>query len=73
LLPERDAVWQRVDQLTARQEQTARNVDQLTAGQEQVAREITKLQVNKSILYKNSEPPAPRPLPRPSSYARTAR
>ncbi len=56
-----DAVRQRVDRITASQEQMTRNVDQLT-------REITKLQaIAQYILHKNSEPPAPKPVPRPSS------
>jgi hypothetical protein len=68
-----DAVRQSVDRIAASQEQMTRNVDQLTAGQEQVTRAITKLQaIEQYILYKNSEPPAPKPVPRPSR-ARTAR
>jgi hypothetical protein len=81
-----DAVRQSVDQIAAGQaqmtrsveriavgqEQMARTVGQLTAGQEQLTREITKLQaIEQYILYKNSEPPAPKPAPRPSQ--RTAR
>jgi len=63
---------QMVNQLTARQEQLTRTVGQLTAGQEQLTREITKLQaIEQYILYKSSEPPAPKPVPRPSQ--RTAR
>jgi hypothetical protein len=55
------------------QEQVTRSVDQLAAGQEQMTREMTKLQaLEQYILYKNSEPPAPKPVPRPSQ-ARTAR
>jgi hypothetical protein len=62
-----------VGQLTTGQEQLARTVGQFTAGQEQLTREITKLQtIEQYILYKNSEPPAPKPVPRPSQ-ARTAR
>jgi hypothetical protein len=50
----------------------ARTVGQLTAGQEQLTREITKLQaIEQYILYKNSEPLAPKPVPRPPQ--RTAR
>jgi hypothetical protein len=61
-----------VERIAAGQEQMARTVDQLTAGQEQLTREITKLQaVQQYILYKNSESPAPKPVPRPSQ--RTAR
>jgi hypothetical protein len=57
---------QMVNQLTARQEQMARTVGQLTAGQEQLTREITKLQaIEQYILYKTSEPQAPKPVPRP--------
>src|SRR6266566_4259763 len=66
-----DAVRQSVDQIAASQEQMARTVGQLTAGQEQLTGEITKLQaVQQYILYKNSEPPAPKPVLRPSQ-ART--
>ena len=51
----------------------ARTVDQLTAGQEQLTREITKVQaIEQYILYKNSEPPASKPVARPSQ-GRTAR
>src|SRR6266436_4352031 len=57
-----DAVRQSVDQIAASQDQMARTVGQLTAGQEQLTREITKLQaIEQYILYKNSEPPAPKP------------
>jgi hypothetical protein len=81
-----DAVRQSVDQIAAgqeqmtrsveriatSQEQIARTVSQLIAGQEQLTREVTKLQaIEQYILYKNSEPPAPKPVPRPSQ--RTAR
>jgi len=62
-----------VDRIAASQEQMARTVDQLTAGQEQLTREITKVQaIEQYILYKNSEPPAPKPVARPSQ-GRTAR
>ncbi len=61
-----------VDRIAASQEQMARTVGQLTSGQEQLTREITKLQaIEQYILYRNSEPPAPKPAPRPSQ--RTAR
>jgi hypothetical protein len=61
-----------VERIAASQEQTARTVGQLAAGQEQLTREITKLQaIEQYILYKNSEPPAPKPVPRPPQ--RTAR
>ena len=61
-----------VDRIAASQEQITRTVDQLAAGQEQMTREITKLQaIEQYILYKNSEPPAPTPVPGPSR-ARTA-
>jgi len=61
-----------VERIAASQEQMARTVGQLTAGQEQLTREITKLQaIEQYILYKNSEAPAPKPVPRPSQ--RTAR
>jgi len=62
-----------VGQLTTGQEQLTRTVGQFAVGQEQLTREITKLQaIEQYILYKNSEPPAPKPVPRPSQ-ARTAR
>jgi hypothetical protein len=62
-----------VNQLTAGQEQLTRTVGELTAGQEQLTREITKLQaIEQYILYKNSEAPTPKPIPRPSQ-TRTAR
>jgi hypothetical protein len=55
-----------VERIAAGQEQMARTVGQLTAGQEQLTREITKLQaIEQYILYKNSESPAPKPVPRP--------
>jgi hypothetical protein len=55
------AVWQRVEQLSAGQEQIGHNIDQLTAGQEQLTLEITKLHlIEQYILYKNSEPPLQR-------------
>jgi hypothetical protein len=61
-----------VERIAASQEQMARTVGQLTAGQEQLTREIAKLQaIEQYILYKNSEPPAPKPAPRPPQ--RTAR
>jgi hypothetical protein len=50
-----------------------RTVGELTAGQEQLTREITKLQaIEQYILYKNSEAPTPKPIPR-LSQTRTAR
>jgi hypothetical protein len=62
-----------VGQIAASQEQMAQMVNQLTAGQEQLTREITKLQtIQQYILYKNSEAPTPKPVPRPT-LARTAR
>ena len=62
-----------VERIAAGQEQMARTVGQLTAGQEQLTREITKLQaIQQYILYKNSEAPTPKPVPRPMQ-ARTAR
>ena len=62
-----------VERIAASQEQMARTVGQLTAGQEQLTREITKLQaIQQYILYKNSEAPTPKPVPRPTQ-ARTAR
>jgi len=68
-----EQMTRRVEQIAASQEQMARTVGQLTAGQEQLTGEITKLQaVQQYILYKNSEPPAPKPVLRPSQ-ARTTR
>jgi hypothetical protein len=62
-----------VGQIAASQEHMAQMVNQLTAGQEQLTREITKLQtIQQYILYKNSEAPTPKPVPRPT-LARTAR
>ena len=62
-----------VDRIAASQEQMTRTVDQLAADREQITREITKLQaIEQYIFYKNSEPPAPKPVPRPSQ-GRTAR
>jgi hypothetical protein len=61
-----------VERIAAGQEQMARTVGQLADGQEQLTREIAKLQaIEQYILYKNSESPAPKPVPRPSQ--RTAR
>jgi len=62
-----------VDRIAASQEQMARTADQLAADREQLTREITKLHaIEQYILYKNTEPPAPKPVPRPSQ-GRTAR
>lgn len=63
-----------VERIAASQEQMARSVAQLAAGQEQVTREITKLQAieQQYILYRNSRPLAPRPVP-PPSQGQTAR
>jgi methyl-accepting chemotaxis protein len=57
-----------VDRIAASQEQMTRTVAQLAAGQEQVTREITKLQAieQQYILYRNSKPLAPRPVPQQS-------
>jgi hypothetical protein len=50
-----------------------RSVDRIAGSQEQMTREITKLQaIEQYILQKNSEPPVPKPVPRPSQ-GRTAR
>jgi hypothetical protein len=63
---------QTVNQLTAGQEQLTRTVGQLTAGQEQLTRENPKLQaIQQYILYKNSDTPASKPVPR-LSQTRTA-
>jgi hypothetical protein len=68
-----DQMARTIGQLTTGQEQLTRTVGQFTAGQEQLTREITKLHaIEQYILYKNSEPLAPKPVPRPSQ-ARTAR
>lgn len=82
-----DTVRQIVDKIAAGQEQMtrslerivtsqegmARTVDELAAGKEQVTRGITKLQaIEQYILYKNSEPPAPKTVQRPSQ-GRTTR
>src|SRR6266849_3038163 len=63
-----------VERIAASQEQMTRTVAQLAAGQEQVTREITKLQAieQQYILYRNSKPLAPRPVPQPSQ-GQTAR
>jgi len=62
-----------IDRIAASQEQMARTADQLAADREQLTREITKLHaIEQYILYKNTEPPAPKPVPRPSQ-GRTAR
>ena len=57
-----------VERIAASQEQMTRTVAQLAAGQEQVTREITKLQAieQQYVLYRNSKPLAPRPVPQPS-------
>jgi hypothetical protein len=61
-----------IGRIAASQEEIARTVSRLTAGQEQMTREITKLQeISQSALYKNSEPPARKPIPR-SPQAPTA-
>jgi hypothetical protein len=63
-----------IDRIAASQEQIARTAAQLANGQEQVAREITKLQAieQQYILYRNSKPLAPRPVPQ-ASPGQTAR
>jgi hypothetical protein len=67
-----ERVTRSVERIAASQEQMARTVGQLTAAQEQLTREITKLQaIEQYILYKTSEPQAPKPVPRPPQ--RTAR
>jgi hypothetical protein len=67
-----DAVRQNVDRIATSQEQIKRSIDQLSAGQDQLTKEIAKLQaVEQYILYKNSEPPAPRaPAPAPAAPPR---
>jgi hypothetical protein len=66
-----DAVRQNVDRIATSQEQIKRSIDQLSAGQDQLTKEIAKLQaVEQYILYKNSEPPAPRPATAPAAAPR---
>ncbi len=69
-----EQVTRSVERIAASQEQMTRTVAQLAAGQEQVTREITKLQAieQQYILYRNSKPLAPRPVPQPSQ-GQTAR
>jgi hypothetical protein len=56
-----------LERIATSQERMARTVDELGAGREQLTREITKLQaIEQYILYKNSEPPAPKTVQRPS-------
>src|SRR5712671_1361023 len=63
-----DSVRQSVDRIAAGQEQITRTIDQLAAGQEQMAREISKMQaIGQYMLYKNSEPPPPRPAAAPAA------
>jgi hypothetical protein len=52
------AVWRRVDQLSAGQEQMAHDIKQLTAAQEQLTLEVTKLQsMEQYLFYKSPEAP----------------
>src|SRR5712671_2992746 len=69
-----EQVTRSVERIAASQEQMTRTVAQLAAGQEQVTREIAKLQAieQQHILYRNSKPLAPRPVPQPSQ-GQTAR
>jgi hypothetical protein len=61
-----DALWQRVDQLRAGQEQMAHTIKQLTAAQEQLTLEVTKLHaIEQYILAKNPEFPLQRATPAP--------
>jgi hypothetical protein len=61
-----DALWQRVDQLRAGQEQMAHTIKQLTAAQEQLTLEVTKLHaIEQYIIAKNPELPLQRPTPAP--------
>jgi methyl-accepting chemotaxis protein len=63
---------QSVDRIAAGQERIAQTVDQLATGQEQMSREVAKLQaIEQYILYRNSQPPLPKPVPR-QLQARTA-
>ncbi len=69
-----DAVWQRVDQLSAGQKQMANDINQLTARQEQLTLEIAKLHlIEQYILYKNSEPPVQRTTPAPKRSTQLVR
>jgi outer membrane murein-binding lipoprotein Lpp len=77
LTTSQEQIAHNVDQLTASQEQIAHNVDQLTASQEQIARNVEQLTreikaIDEYIRSKNSEPPAPKHVPRPSQQ-RTVR
>jgi hypothetical protein len=63
-----NAVRQSFDRIAASQERMARAIDQLASGQARATGEITKLQaIRQDILYRNSEPqqPIPVPMPRP--------
>jgi hypothetical protein len=67
-----DALWQRVDQLSAGQEQMAHNMEQLTAAQEQLTLEVSKLHfIEQYILYKNPEPPPQRATAAPTAKRST--
>src|SRR5262249_8794700 len=60
-----DAVRERIDWIATSQEHMTPAVDQLTASQEQIAKEITKLrEVEHYLLYKTSYKAAEAPLSR---------
>jgi methyl-accepting chemotaxis protein len=66
-----DALWQRVDQLRAGQEQMAHNIKQITAAQEQLTLEVTKQHaIEQYILAKNPELPRATQVPRHSTLLR---
>ena len=61
-----EQMTQSVDRIAASHERIAQTVDHLAASQEQMKHEITTLQaIEQYILYKNSEPSALKPVPRP--------
>jgi methyl-accepting chemotaxis protein len=69
-----DAVWERIDQLSASQEQIAHSIEQLTASREQLIREISELRaIEQYILYKNSEPQPQRATAAPKRSTQLAR
>ena len=64
---------QRLNAISLDLDAMRQSVDRIAASQEQMTREITKLQaIEQYILQKNSEPPVPKAVPRPSQ-GRTAR
>jgi hypothetical protein len=78
VLSDFDTVRERIDRLTASQEQTTRAVAMLAASQERIADEIAKVrEVEQYLLYKSSykgeEAAAPAPRPVTTSAHRPAR